>query len=156
MNNTRQYADFRACSNIKPALFRTETPQISTISQRRATIPPRSRSAKCVNYSKSQQRSRMRQKDADFTALNFWTGASTGRGGKCRQIAGNWAKMAGAARVGKWKSKSNAGGKYLLNKSGQNSGAINKNFPKRPKMEMRCLLVILGGLRRVMFPIYGG
>lgn len=43
MNNTRQYADFRACSNIKPALFRTETPQISTISQRRATIPPRRR-----------------------------------------------------------------------------------------------------------------
>jgi hypothetical protein len=28
--------------------------------------------------------------------------------------------MAGAARVGKWRSKSNAGGKYLLNKKAQN------------------------------------
>jgi hypothetical protein len=27
--------------------------------------------------------------------------------------------MAGAARVGKWRSKSKAGGKYLLNKNGQ-------------------------------------
>lgn len=37
MNNTRQYADFRACSK-----FRTETPLISTISQRRqvtTTVP---------------------------------------------------------------------------------------------------------------------
>lgn len=28
--------------------------------------------------------------------------------------------MAGAARAGKWRSKSNAGGKYLLNKKAQN------------------------------------
>lgn len=27
MNNTRQYADFRACSNIKPALFRDDLPK---------------------------------------------------------------------------------------------------------------------------------
>lgn len=71
MNNPRQYADFRACSNIKPALFRTEMPQISTIPKRRATIPPERRSTKCVNYSKLQQRATEAQKDADFTALNF-------------------------------------------------------------------------------------
>lgn len=53
-------------------------------------------------------------------------GVSTGRGEKCRQIDGNGAKMAGAARVGKWRSKSNAGGKYLLNKKAQNK-------QKRPK-----------------------
>lgn len=85
----------------------------------------------------------MRQKDADFTALNFWTGA----------------KMAGAARVGKWRSKSKAGGKYLLNKGGQNSEAINKNFTKHPEVPKNgnaVFVVILGGLRRVMFPIYGG
>lgn len=142
------YADFRQGSILEYALFRTETPQISTISQRRATIPPRRRSAKCVNYSKLQQRSRMRQKDADFTALNFWTGASTGRGERCRQIDGNGAKMAGAARVGRWRSKSKAGGKYLLNKGGQNSEAINKNFPKYLKMLKNGNAVFIGDFRR--------
>lgn len=33
---------------------------------------------------------------------------------------------------------------------------IFQNTLRCPKMEMRCLLVILGGLRLVMFPIYGG
>lgn len=74
MNNTRQYADFRACSNIKPALFRTEMPQISTISQRRATIPPRRRSAKCVNYSKLQQRAQKRKKIAILPRWTFERG----------------------------------------------------------------------------------
>ena len=34
--------------------------------------------------------------------------------------------MAGAARVGKWRSKSNAGGKYLLNKKAQNKQKRSK------------------------------
>ena len=95
-----------------------------------------------------QQRATEAQKDADFTALNFWTGVSTGRGEKCHQIAGNGAKMAGAARVGKWRSKSKAGGKYLLNKGGQNSEAINKNFPKYPKMPKNGNVVFVGDFRR--------
>lgn len=70
------------------------------------------------------------------------------KGGKCRQIAGNGAKMAGAARVGKWRSKSKAGGKYLLNKCGQNSEAINKNFPKYPKMPKNGNAVFVGDFRR--------
>lgn len=69
-----------------------------------------------------------------FYRVELLNGASTGRGEKCRQIDGNGVKMAGAARVGKWRSKSKAGGKYLLNKGGQNSEAISKNFPKYPKM----------------------
>ena len=31
---------------------------------------------------------------------------------RCRQIDGNGAKMEGAARVGRWRSKSKAGGVY--------------------------------------------
>ena len=69
-----------------------------------------------------------------FYRVELLNGASTGRREKRHQIAGNGAKMAGAARVGKWRSKSKAGEKYLLNKGGQNSE----------------------GLRLVMFPIYGG
>jgi hypothetical protein len=56
--------------------------------------------------------------------------------------------MAGAARVGKWKSKSKAGGKYLLNKGGQNSEAINKNFPKYPKMPKNGNVVFVCDFRR--------
>lgn len=56
--------------------------------------------------------------------------------------------MAGAARVGKWRSKSKAGGKYLLNKGGQNSEAINKNFPKYPKMPKNRNAVFVGDFRR--------
>lgn len=63
-----------------------------------------------------------------FYRVELLNGASTGRGGKCRQIAGNGAKMAGAARVGKWKSKSNAGGKYLLNKKAQNKQKRSKGW----------------------------
>lgn len=55
--------------------------------------------------------------------------------------------MAGAARVGKWRSKSNTGGKYLLNKGGQNSEAINKNFPKYPKMPKNGNAVFVGDFR---------
>nr|DAQ93491.1 MAG TPA: hypothetical protein [Caudoviricetes sp.] len=62
MNNYRQYGDFRACSSIEPALFRTEMPQISTICQRRTTIPPGRRSTKTVNFSKLQRRCRMRSR----------------------------------------------------------------------------------------------
>lgn len=61
-----------------------------------------------------------------FYRVELLNGVSTGRGEKCRQIDGNGAKMAGAARVGKWRSKSKAGGKYLLNKKAQNK-------QKRPK-----------------------
>ena len=53
-----------------------------------------------------------------FYRVELLNGGKTGRGEKCRQIDGNGAKMAGAARVGKWRSKSKAGEKYLLNKGG--------------------------------------
>jgi hypothetical protein len=56
--------------------------------------------------------------------------------------------MAGAARVGKWRSKSKAGGKYLLNKGGQNSKAIDKNFTKHPKMPKNGNAVFVGYFRR--------
>jgi hypothetical protein len=36
--------------------------------------------------------------------------------------------MAGAARVGKWRSKSKAGGKYLLNKKAQNKQKRSKGW----------------------------
>jgi hypothetical protein len=36
--------------------------------------------------------------------------------------------MAGAARVGKWRSKSKAGGKYLLNKKAQNKQNRSKGW----------------------------
>lgn len=51
-----------------------------------------------------------------FYRVELLNGASIGRREKRHQIAGNGAKMAGAARVGKWRSESKAGGKYLLNK----------------------------------------
>ena len=56
--------------------------------------------------------------------------------------------MAGAARVGKWRSKSKAGGKYLLNKGGQNFEAINKNFPKYPEMPKNGNAMFVGDFRR--------
>lgn len=80
--------------------------------------------------------------------VELLNGASIGRGEKCRQIDGNGAKMAGAARVGRWRSKSKAGGKYLLNKGGQNSEAINKNFPKYLKMPKNGNAVFVGDFRR--------
>ena len=55
--------------------------------------------------------------------------------------------MAGAARVGKWRGKSKAGGKYLLNKGGRNSEAINKNFPKCPKMLKNGNAMFIGDFR---------
>jgi hypothetical protein len=55
--------------------------------------------------------------------------------------------MAGAARAGKWRSKSKAGGKYLLNKGGRNSGAINKNFPKYLKMPKNGNAMFIGDFR---------
>ena len=83
-----------------------------------------------------------------FYRVELLNGASTGRGEKCRQVDGNGAKMAGAARVGRWRSKSKAGRKYLLNKGGQNSEAINKNFPKYPKMPKNGNAVFIGDFRR--------
>lgn len=83
-----------------------------------------------------------------FYRVELLNGGNTGRGEKRRQIDGNGAKMAGAARVGKWKSKSKAGGKYLLNKGGQNSEAISKNFPKYPKMPKNGNAVFVGDFRR--------
>lgn len=55
-----------------------------------------------------------------FYRVELLNRSNTGCGEKGHQIAGNRVKMAGAARVGKWRSKSNAGGKYLLNKKAQN------------------------------------
>ena len=51
--------------------------------------------------------------------------------------------------MGKWRSKSKEGGKYLLNKGGQNSEAINKNFPKYPKMPKNGNAVFVGDFRRL-------
>lgn len=56
--------------------------------------------------------------------------------------------MAGAARVGKWRETDFAGGEYLLNKGGQNSEAINKNFPKYPKIPKNGNAVFVGDFRR--------
>lgn len=67
---------------------------------------------------------------------------------RCRFYRGKGAKTAGAARVGKWRSKSKEGGKYLLNKGGQNSKAINKNFPKYPKMPKNGNAMFVGDFRR--------
>lgn len=67
-----------------------------------------------------QQRATEAQKDADFIALNFWTGTSTGREEKRRQIDGNGAKRASVAAVDVRRIR----GRGLLNKNGQNSEAI--------------------------------
>lgn len=55
-----------------------------------------------------------------FYRVELLNGSNIGCGEKGRQIDGKGAKMAGAARVGKWRSKSNARGKYLLNGKAQN------------------------------------
>lgn len=83
-----------------------------------------------------------------FYRVELLNGASTGRREKCRQIDGNGAKMAGAARVGKWRKTYFAGVEYLLNKGGQNPGAVNKNFPKYPKMPKNRNAVFVGDFRR--------
>lgn len=84
-----------------------------------------------------------------FYRVELLNGGNTGRREKCRQIDGNGVKMAGAARVGKWRSKSKAGEKYLLNKGGRNSEAISKNFPKYPKMPKNVNAVFIGYFRGV-------
>ena len=63
-----------------------------------------------------------------FYRVELLNVASTGRGEKRHQIAGNGAKMAGAARVGKRRSKSKEGGKYLLNKKAQNKQKRSKGW----------------------------
>ena len=65
-----------------------------------------------------------------FYRVEFLNGSKyqTRGGEECHQIAGIGAKMAGAARVAKWSSKSNAGGKYLLNKKAQNKQNRSKGW----------------------------
>lgn len=157
MNNTRQYADFRACSNIKHALFRTETP------------PNFDDLPKMGNYTTPEEIGEIgeRQQLTTEAKRGLFYRVELLNGGKYRtrgEVPPDRRKRGKDGRSGKGGKVEEKGNRKQCGRSEQKRPkaarvvekcSIYRIFPGCVvKMETRNGCVILRGLRRVVFPFY--
>ena len=126
MNNTRQYADFRACSNIKPALFRTEMRELQQVT---TTVPDAAK--KCRFYRVEL-----------LNGGKYWTRGEVPLDRRKRDEDGR------SGKGGKVEEQEQSRWKIFIKQGGQNSEAIDKNFPKYPEMPKNVNAVFVGDFRR--------